>query len=696
MTNPQKKISVVVTSYNHERYIAQCLDSVLDQRGDFQLEVVLGDDSSLDGTPRICADYQRRFPEIIVILPSERNLGITKNLERCFQSCTGEYIAVCEGDDYWTDPRKLQKQMAFLEEHGDCSMCFSALMMYLEDEERFVPHDQFTPPSDILTTADLIRWNYIGNFSCCMYRTEVIRKIPPSLYNLYAVDWMFNMVCGQYGGLGFIRERMSVYRKHAGGAWAGRSGVRQADELLRLIDVYDCFFTFQYHSEFAQLKQSIRNDVDRGRRRMESITRRARSRFGRFLHGLLGRGKQKAESLRRSIRGGVGKPRRMEYRLSTKHPDLLILDTVFPHPHSPFRLEEFATYLDAFPGAVALSTGEHLAALQENQPIADIIADFSLRHPSFEGRIAAVSHDSELPAAKLAYLTFLNNVGYFLEALERRCIPFVFTLYPGGGFSLNQRDSDEKLSRVLSSTQFRKVIVTQKLTYDYLMMKSFCPPERVEFLYGVVMPRNLLEWDAPKQHFGFGKEVLDVCFVAHKYMAQGRDKGYDTLIETAKILARGNDRIRFHVVGGYSREDVDLSGLEDRITLYGKRDPEWFDGFYAEQDIILSPNIPFTLAEGTFDGFPTASCTDAGIRKTAMFCTDELNLNIHFTDGEDIVIIPHNGDTIASGIVYYFRRPDQLRSIAERGARKIRSIYSYENQMIPRIHILEEQLADRR
>lgn len=121
------KISVVVTAYNHEKYVAQCLDSILIQKGTYALEVILGDDCSADRTRRIMQEYAEKHPDIFILLPPTANMGVTKNINRCLDTCSGDYIAFCEGDDYWIDRYKLQKQMEFLESHPGYSMCFKRL-----------------------------------------------------------------------------------------------------------------------------------------------------------------------------------------------------------------------------------------------------------------------------------------------------------------------------------------------------------------------------------------------------------------------------------------------------------------------------------------------------------------------------------------------------------------------------------------
>ena len=379
--------------------------------------------------------------------------------------------------------------------------------------------------------------------------------------------------------------------------------------------------------------------------------------------------------------------------VQVKEVDLLILDTLFPHPLSRFRLEEFCIYLEHFKNSMVLSTGEHLPVTKDSRNLDTIIHEFESLHPEFIGRTRATTHDIDGYSARLAYLIFLNNVNYFLESLEKKRVPFIFTLYPGGGFEINQKSSDSMLRRIFSSVQFRKVIVTQQITYDYLVKNNFCAEDRIVYIFGGVTPLDTLNKSKNYQEkfFGFDKNSLDICFVAVKYMPMGRDKGYDVFIEAAKKLAQLHSNINFHVVGNFSEADIPINGLEGRLTFYGFQKLDWYDKFSIDKDIILSPNIPFVLSKGAFDGFPTGSCVEAGLRKVAVFCTDELKLNNYFIDNEEIVIIPHDADRIVRIIEAFYKNPDKLRSIAEKGATKMREFYSYERQMLPRIKLLESE-----
>ena len=125
-------LSVVTLTYNHEPYIAQCIEGVLAQKTSFPIEYIIADDCSTDGTRAICEEYAKNNPDIIRLISSSANVGAVENEQRAFLAAKGKYIATCEGDDYWTDPLKLQKQVDFLESHPEYSVCFHRFKKYHE------------------------------------------------------------------------------------------------------------------------------------------------------------------------------------------------------------------------------------------------------------------------------------------------------------------------------------------------------------------------------------------------------------------------------------------------------------------------------------------------------------------------------------------------------------------------------------
>lgn len=118
-------LSVVMTTYNHERYIAQAIESVLRQQTSFRIEIVVGEDCSSDRTRAIVEDYQRMYPEAIRLVTSEENVGWRKNYRRSIAAARGKYIALLDGDDYYTHRKKLQLQVDLLEANPDVGMCYT-------------------------------------------------------------------------------------------------------------------------------------------------------------------------------------------------------------------------------------------------------------------------------------------------------------------------------------------------------------------------------------------------------------------------------------------------------------------------------------------------------------------------------------------------------------------------------------------
>lgn len=126
-------LSVLIISYNHEQYIEQTLDSVISQKTTFPFEIVIGDDASPDKTRAICLKYAEKYPNLIRVMPKTKNLGVVPNYIRTLKACEGQYIAHLDGDDYWIDPLKLQKQVDKLRTNSDFIMCYTSRQVFRED-----------------------------------------------------------------------------------------------------------------------------------------------------------------------------------------------------------------------------------------------------------------------------------------------------------------------------------------------------------------------------------------------------------------------------------------------------------------------------------------------------------------------------------------------------------------------------------
>lgn len=125
-------VSVMMVTYNHEHYISQAIEGVIMQITSFRIELVIGEDCSTDSTRKICEKYKNKYPQLIRLLTTESNLGMIQNGNRTLKACTGKYIALNDGDDYWTDPYKLQKQVDFLESNEDYGLVWTDIDFYVQ------------------------------------------------------------------------------------------------------------------------------------------------------------------------------------------------------------------------------------------------------------------------------------------------------------------------------------------------------------------------------------------------------------------------------------------------------------------------------------------------------------------------------------------------------------------------------------
>jgi glycosyltransferase involved in cell wall biosynthesis len=235
------------------------------QLADFDFEIVAVDDCSTDSTLSILREYEGKHPQLRV-LPTETNLGISRNYQRGFAACRGEYIAVIEGDDYWISPRKLQDTAAFLNRNPLCSFCFHRTIRYDLHPEKFSVHPPHWTVEQMLTAKELARGNFIGGMSTCIYRRRIIDALKPELWDLDIREWFFNIVVAENGLIGYVPQFLSIYRAHPGGIWSLKPLATTRPETLRLIDCYDEFLEFRFTEEFQSFRQTLTPVMSNGSR----------------------------------------------------------------------------------------------------------------------------------------------------------------------------------------------------------------------------------------------------------------------------------------------------------------------------------------------------------------------------------------------------------------------------------------------
>jgi glycosyltransferase involved in cell wall biosynthesis len=244
------KLSVAMITYNHERYIGQAIESILAQSVNFDYEIVIGEDCSTDSTREIVMDFARDYPNRIVPLLRDRNLGGPRNLEATLASCRGHFVALLEGDDYWTSEDKLQKQVDFLEAHPDCALCCHRVKFLNEtDPAGFCIYP--TRPAGAYTIEDLLRANFVMTCSAVM-RRELMYDVPRWIAEMKVGDWARSALVARHGTIELMDEIMATYRVHPGGVWTSLSPSAQLQEVARMLRLLDEHLRFQYTNTIRQ------------------------------------------------------------------------------------------------------------------------------------------------------------------------------------------------------------------------------------------------------------------------------------------------------------------------------------------------------------------------------------------------------------------------------------------------------------
>ena len=212
-----KKVSIITITYNQEKFITQALDSFIYQKTNFPFEVIVSDDCSTDETQNIIKKYAEQYPDIIKPILREQNVGSEVNYIEALKMSNSKYTAICDGDDYWTDPYKLQRQVDYMEAHPDCAVSFHKMKTVYENSKKMPQIIPIKMGKKQLTFKSLCLQGYIPS-NTIMYRTEYLK---PELKNypeeMFPLDWFNNIMIAKHGKIGFINKVMAVYRRNEGG-----------------------------------------------------------------------------------------------------------------------------------------------------------------------------------------------------------------------------------------------------------------------------------------------------------------------------------------------------------------------------------------------------------------------------------------------------------------------------------------------
>lgn len=207
-------LSICMICYNQADYIAQAIDGVLKQTCEFRTLLIIGEDCSTDATRSVCEKYAAKYPDQIRLLPSSKNLGAMENFVRTLAQARGKYVALCEGDDYWVDPLKLQKQVAWLEAHPECGLVYSQVRWFWQRTGKFgkirggsgnreTTFDVLLEENRVPTPTAVIRKELLDRY---------LDEVRPQDRNWMMGDYPMWLYIAAHVEVRFIPEPMAVYR----------------------------------------------------------------------------------------------------------------------------------------------------------------------------------------------------------------------------------------------------------------------------------------------------------------------------------------------------------------------------------------------------------------------------------------------------------------------------------------------------
>lgn len=237
-------VSIVCDTYNQVNYIRQCLDGILMQETNFPIEILVHDDASTDGTVDIVKEYETKYPYLIKPIYQRENQyskGVKVTLEYQYSRAKGKYIAFCEGDDFWTDPLKLQKQVDFLEANQDYVLCTHHFSRYYQTRNRYEENRSTrVAVNRTFTIEDYVLYNnWLTQPLTALYRRESL-NIRDLIIHPHMKDTILFYYILKHGKGYLMNECMGVYRIHQGGVWSGGRTYEQAHSNISAIkSIYD-------------------------------------------------------------------------------------------------------------------------------------------------------------------------------------------------------------------------------------------------------------------------------------------------------------------------------------------------------------------------------------------------------------------------------------------------------------------------
>ena len=254
-TSPIPIVSVAITAFNSEKWIARAIESVLMQQTTFLIEIVIADDCSADGTAVIAESLGQRYPDKIRVLARQKNVGIQRNYYETFEMCRGKYIAWLDADDYWTDSSKLAIQVQTMEDDPSVAVCCHFVRWVTPDTGVRRNFPSVAPGR--YGISELIRHNFLPSPSI-MFRNGIQRKLPPWYFDLAPVtDWAIWILAAQTGDVLLLDRVMADYQLTPNSSFAGQSQLKGNQADIRFYEKVESILPAQFHRS-ARSQKGIR------------------------------------------------------------------------------------------------------------------------------------------------------------------------------------------------------------------------------------------------------------------------------------------------------------------------------------------------------------------------------------------------------------------------------------------------------
>lgn len=264
----QPLVSVCMITYNHEKYISKAIEGVLMQKTNFKFELVIGEDCSTDRTASVIKKYQKNYPDIIVARFNKENMGMMPNSFKTLAECRGEFVALCEGDDFWIDENKLQIQVDLLKRENTCSCVFHSAECQNDKLEKIAirrPLIDENKTHAYFGIKDIIRNG--GGFittNSLLFKSYILKDMPNWMYDAPVGDLPLSLLLSLEGRILYIDKVMSVYRVMSTSSWSKsmkdtKKLKAHHDSIIRLWMHFDRYTKKKYHNQITLklIKNSI-------------------------------------------------------------------------------------------------------------------------------------------------------------------------------------------------------------------------------------------------------------------------------------------------------------------------------------------------------------------------------------------------------------------------------------------------------